>query len=429
MNRTDGYTTDVSFPAFFYKEMQPLWLSSVALMQGFSRPDVTGPFRFCELGCSVGINLLVAAACHPDADFTGVDFNAGHLESARDAARAAGLQNIRFIHAGFAEFTADNRAQYDFITSHGVWSWIAPEHRNALLQCVNHSLKPGGLFYLHYMTHPGSTGMMPLQNLLNVFAQQIPASSSKQIAMALKLVRQLADKGLFADQPETLRHLGNLEGKDPNHLAHEFLTDHWQPQHAVELHQQIGTIGLSLIGSADVFNNLDPALSIPGNLQGLIRQTAVPMLAETLKDLARNTHQRMDLFQRTPAPLPQDALITGLQGMRFTLLPGARTSGPTIYATPIGDVQAPEALIAPLLKSLDQGPQSVRDLVRLPAFAGNLGTLLQSLQLLMMQEIIHPILQDSPNETAPIALSQWFADHAASFAVVGECGTAIRTAN
>lgn len=36
MNRTDGYTTDVSYPAFFYKEMQPLWLSSVALLLGFT---------------------------------------------------------------------------------------------------------------------------------------------------------------------------------------------------------------------------------------------------------------------------------------------------------------------------------------------------------------------------------------------------------
>ncbi|MFC4254932.1 methyltransferase domain-containing protein [Altererythrobacter xixiisoli] len=429
MNRTDGYTTDVTYPAFFYKEMQPLWLSSVGLLLGFTPLDVTRPFSLCELGCGTGTNLLVAAACHPQADFTGVDFNEAHLQAARAAADAAGLTNIRFVHSAFAEFSASDGRQYDVITSHGVWSWIAPQHRAGLLACVTAGLKPGGLFYLHYMSHPGSSSMIPLQNLLNVFAQQIPAPSDRQMAMALKLVRQLADQGLFVDQPELLRHLANLESRDPAHLAHEFLTDHWQPQHAVDLHQQIGTTGLSFLGSADVFNNIDPALSIPGNLQGLIRQTGVPVLAETLKDMARNTHQRMDLFQRDPHPLQREEWIQALLDMVITLLPRGHGGGPAVFATPIGDVEAPQDQIDALLHSLADGPQKVSQLVHLPAFAGNLGALLQMLQLLMMQERVHPVTPGAWSDTYHAdALGQWFAAHGVPLMLFGECGTAVANA-
>ncbi|MCD9028804.1 class I SAM-dependent methyltransferase [Luteimonas sp. BDR2-5] len=233
MNRTDGYTTDVSYPAFFHKEMQPVWLSSVVRFLGFAAPDVAKPFTFCELGCGIGINLLVAAASHPQARFVGVDFNERHLRTARDAARSSGLENIEFVHAGFAGFARDNRARFDFVTTHGVWSWIAPEHRASLLECVAAALEPGGLFYLHYMCHPGSTDMLPVQHLLNVFSHHVPGTSAQRAQAGLDLLHQLGEAGLFVDRPAVLARLRKLRETDPNHLAHEFLTDHWRPQHSV----------------------------------------------------------------------------------------------------------------------------------------------------------------------------------------------------
>ena len=424
-NRSDGYTTDVNYPAFFYKEMQPVWLSCVARLLGFAAPDVGGRFSHCELGCGLGINLLVAAACHPDARFVGVDFNERHLHIARAAAGAAGLENIEFVHSGFAEFAKGTPASFDFITTHGVWSWIAPQHQAGLLACVDAGLRPGGLFYLHYMCHPGSTDLLAVQRVLNLFAPHVPGTSAQQVQMGLKLLHQLAGRGLFVNQPGVQKHLDNLRTQDASHLAHEFLTDHWQPQHSVDVHQQAGAAGMSYLGSADVFNNLDATLSIPGRLQDVIQQTRIPALAETLKDMARNSHQRMDLFQRQPQPLGQDAHGAVLDATVFHRLPGAPDAGPITFSTPIGPVEGAAALCTPLLQRLAAGPAAFSELARLPAFSGQPGLLLQTLQLMLMQEIVHP---GHPAPTASEAradrLSHWLAQHHVSLRVLPACGTA-----
>lgn len=427
MKKTDGYTTDVNYPAFFYKEMQPVWLSCVTRFLGFSAPDVVRPFRLCELGCGVGINLLVAAASHSNAEFVGVDFNASHVGMAQEAAQAAGLKNITFIHSDFAQFAAHHAQPFDFITTHGVWSWIAPQHQNALLACVNAKLQSGGIFYLHYMCHPGSTDLLTVQHFLHLFAPHVPGTSAQQAQMGLKLLCQLGERGLFNDRPGVLKHLHNLRAKDPHDLAHEFLTDHWQPQHSVAVHQRISETGLNYLGSADVFNNLDISLSIPGNMQSVIQQTKIPAVAETLKDLARNSHQRMDIFQRQPQVLVQDTYVAQLNAMVFQLLPAAPAAGPIAFATPIGQIDGPETLCTALLQRLAAGPTSFAELAQLPALAGQESLLLQTLQLMMLQEIVHPRHPEGTAQSKPVqGLVKWLESQRMALQLVGECGTAVR---
>lgn len=429
MSWTDGYISDVCYPAFFYKEMQPVWLSTAAVFQGFAAPPVDRPFALCELGCGVGINLLVAAACHPDAHFVGVDFNAEHLRIAAQAAASSGIGNIEFVHGDFAGFARGNRGRFDFITSHGAWSWIAPAQQASLLDCAAQGLKPGGLFYLHYMCHPGSTDLLPLQHLLNLCAHLMPGPSPRRARTGLKLLQQIAGSGLYADQPAMLRHLANMAKRDPADLAHEFLTDHWRPHHSAEVHQQVGEAGLAYLGSADMFNALDISLSIPGTLQALIGQAAVPALAETLKDMARNAHQRMDLFQKNPARLSRAQVAARLGDRIFHLLPGAPPPGAISFSTPIGPITGPEAIFAPLLGRLAAGPATGAELSRLPAFSGDIGPLLQSLQLLMMEGMAHPASGAPPATGERVAgLSRWFERNGIALAVIAPCATAVEQA-
>jgi ubiquinone/menaquinone biosynthesis C-methylase UbiE len=429
MTWTRGYISDVSYPAFFYKEMQPLWLSTVATLRGFVAPDVDGRFSLCELGCGVGINLLVAAACHPDASFVGVDFNADHLRVARDAAASAGIGNIEFVEADFATFARDDRRSYDAITCHGAWSWIAAADRAALLDHVSRSLKPSGLFYLHYMCHPGSTEMAPLQKLLNLCAHHMPGPSPRKAQVGMALLHQMAQGGVFDAKPEMARHLANMARRDPADLAHEFLTDHWQPQHSVDVHQQCAAAGLCHIGSADVFNNLDIGLSIPGKLQPLVRQTQLPALAEAIKDMARNAHQRMDLFQKAPVALDQDGFLERALAIRFRLLPHAPVQGPLSFETPIGPIVGEASIFTPLLQRLAAGPASGAELAQLPVFAHDLGGMLQSLQLLMMQGMAHPVGPiTGDNDAVVAALSRWFDRAGIALTVLPQGATAISPA-
>ncbi|MGF7146778.1 hypothetical protein FHS96_000387 [Sphingomonas zeicaulis] len=104
----------------------------------------------------------------------------------------------------------------------------------------------------------------------------MPGASPRKAQTGLKLLQQLADGGLFEDEPAMRRHLANMAKRALADLAHEFLTDHWQPQHSVDVHQQANQAGLALIGSADIFDNLDESLSIPGKLEDRSSRPACP---------------------------------------------------------------------------------------------------------------------------------------------------------
>ncbi|MBA1277830.1 class I SAM-dependent methyltransferase [Stutzerimonas stutzeri] len=425
MTRNDGYVMDVAYPPHFHKEIQPVWLTSLVQFLGSAAPDISKPYSYCELGCGMGINLLIAAITNPQGQFVGVDANDKALHIARSAAAAMDVKNIRFVQADFAQFTQSNNLFFDFIVSHGVWSWIAESQQKSILQLVAKSLKPKGLFYLHYMCHPGATQMMPVQKLLNDLARQLPGSSEQNLQAALDFVCELDVAGTFIDQPNLSEKIKSLKQKPASYLAHDFLTDHWTPQHSTDVHQSVAQAGVTYLGSANAFDNLD-SLSVPGAVQPLLAKLASPALRETVKDLARNQHQRSDLFQRAPVRLNQQDVLQQVDALRFQLMPQAPCSGALSFQTPIGEIQGPGDIFSPLLEKLAERPATFAELRQLPAFTEKLGTLSQALQMLMWQGHIHPQRQDGLSCTEQVnKLKAWIERSQLKLNVVEDCGTAI----
>mgnify|MGYP000302364365 CR=1 FL=1 len=115
IQKQDGYIIDTVYPYYFYKEMQPLWLSTVVTFQGSKSPDISNAFSYCELGCGTGLSLIIAAAMNPHARFIGVDFNAQHIKMAQEAVQFIGLKNIQFIYSDFRTFFQMLDEKFDFI--------------------------------------------------------------------------------------------------------------------------------------------------------------------------------------------------------------------------------------------------------------------------------------------------------------------------
>ncbi len=423
MQQTDGYISDLPYPPHFYKEMQPLWLTTVATFLDCAIPDISQPFSYCELGCGMGINLLVAAATNPAGYFVGVDFNERHIAIARTAVEFTGLRNIHFIHADFSTFAQHNNTGFDFITCHGTWSWIATQHQQTIIRIAEKALKPDGLFYLHYMSHPGATHLLPIQKLLNEFAKQTPGNGVQKIQQAMLWLQHLVNAGAFIDQPQMVKHIHALGKKDMHYLAHEFLTDHWNPQHSSDVHQYLLDAGLNFIGSANVFENNDE-LSVPGNIQPLLAGLA-PAAQETLRDLARNQHQRMDIFQKKnsmPAP-------NAIDNIMFQTLPNAPVAGGFGFKTPIGEIPAPAEIFSPLLQLLAKKPATTASLRQLPLFFHQPALLAQALQMLMWAEYIHPQppISTTIDNTPLHKLNAWLNKNSLAINVIGSCSTAVKT--
>ncbi|MFC7553326.1 class I SAM-dependent methyltransferase [Pseudoroseomonas wenyumeiae] len=180
---TDGYIGDVPYPGVFHREMMPAWLDAVLRGLGQPAPDFAARFRWCELGCGAGLNSLAVAACHPQAEVVGFDIDPAQIRAARAAAEAAGLRNASFHQASFTELAAapeERLGRFDAIVTHGVLSWISAAQRRAAMAFIARALRPGGVAYAHYMTHPGMSAAAAAQPLLRRHAETLPGDSAQK---------------------------------------------------------------------------------------------------------------------------------------------------------------------------------------------------------------------------------------------------------
>lgn len=395
MKKREGYVLDMPYPMFFYKEMQPLWLNTVLKFSGFKAPDIVNPFSYLELACATGINLLVCAIMNPHACFVGIDFNKQHIDKAKELSKLLGVENIEFIHGDFSDFLEKNTQKFDFIVNHGTFSWISPSHQVHILNIVSKFLNDSGVFYLHYMCYPGSTELQPIQKLLNLVDQQTNKASVSSIETGKKLFWDLYQAGAFINNLKIEPIIKSLENSDA-YLAHEFLTDYWQPLYSVDVHNQVfQTTQLNYIGSANPCENIE-SISIPSNMQKIIKDTQAPALKEYLKDLARDAKQRVDVFQKKPQMLSPEVHIKTINTIKFKLLPHAPQSGAITFQTLIGEIKAPQEVISPMLESLAQQDMPFNTLLNLEHFKQNPMFLIETIFLLMQANYLVPVVDNSP---------------------------------
>lgn len=335
MHAHAAYPTDRVYPSYFYPDTQPLALSTVARLRGIQGPNLDRAYRYCELGCGTGFNVILAAALNPVGHFTGVDINREHIDLARALARDMGVSNIEFHCRDLQGFVQDNRVAFDIANCHGMWSWVAPTVQRSILEFVARHLKPAGLFCLHYMCHPGSTPMIPVHQLFRGMARQSRGNSPAAVARGLDAVERLLAAGYYDDQPRLRERLRGLKHADPDALAHELLADFFSVHHAGDIHWLAAQAGLSFIGGAEPFFNTDPAICIPGELHPLLESDASPAFLETLKDMASRRPHRSDVFQKSASlPFAQEKR-EALDSLVFLYDGGAASDLPTI-ATPLG---------------------------------------------------------------------------------------------
>jgi len=164
-----GYQVGIPYTVGFYSELAPNHLESALLFAGFRVNLAKAGATYCELGCGYGLTTLILAASNPQISFVGVDFNPTHIVAANALAESAHLRNVRFVEASFDELLDPRFAdlgEFDVIALHGIYSWVAPSVRRAIVKFADAKLKTGGVLYVSYNAAPGWMPRAPLQRLL-----------------------------------------------------------------------------------------------------------------------------------------------------------------------------------------------------------------------------------------------------------------------
>ncbi len=360
-----GYVTDVNYSTSFYPDQIPQHLAFICLMNGFAPLPVDRPFRYCELGCGLGITASVVAAGYPDSRVTAVDFNPAHIAEARSLAAEAGLDNLDFREQSFAELLAAESTlpEFDFITLHGVYTWIATEDRRRIVEILRRKLRPGGIVYLSYNALPGWSGGEMLQRLIREVGRASPERSDRQFERGLDFAKSLRDAGLarFQDN-ELLERICQARDQGLSaYLTHEYMNGHWQPMFHADVARELADAKLTFVGSSNALANF-PDLNLSEERQQMLQGFADPTLRETLKDFFVPRLLRKDVYVRGARRLTrarQEALI-GAMRIALTRDRAAATREMTV---PIGQIAVEERVFEPVFDALAQGPKTLADLL------------------------------------------------------------------
>ena len=399
----EGYVTDVAYTTNFFREMTPAWLSFAAISLGHRPPDLSRPFRWAELGCGNGFTAAVVAACYPQAEVWGVDFNPAHIEAARRLAERAGLTNLTFVECSFAELAEAPAASipvFDFIVAHGVYSWIAPEHRRQITEFVRHKLCPGGLFYNSYNDIVGWAAMMPLQALMRIVAASTSGTADDAIEPITGLIETLlkGGAGFFKVNSAVESKLERLRHIDRRYVVHEYLNAHWHPLMFADVVEEVAEAKCTFIGSATLTDNIE-ATSVPPDLLPAFRDIRDSRLKETVRDFASAQSFRRDIYRKGITGLNTGEHLSLLEQIQLIAVNDPPPDDAELaFSCSIGTLSGAREIYGPLLHALAEGPLSLARARATPGLAGkSLNEVLQSLTLLISAGYAHPAL---PAETS-----------------------------
>ena len=144
----------IPYPNLGYSHTHPDHLATLATLLGLD-PASPEKCRVLELGTASGWNIIPFAHAFPESQFVGIDISPIQIQEGQAAIQALGLQNIRLEARDILEITPE-LGEFDYIIAHGVYSWVPPEVRDALMRVCKQNLAPNGVVYISYNTYPGS---------------------------------------------------------------------------------------------------------------------------------------------------------------------------------------------------------------------------------------------------------------------------------
>lgn len=358
-----GYVTDVTYVPGYYAEQSPEFIRFAMLLTGHmpAALDAAQP-AYCELGFGYGVGLSILAATHPHMSFWGTDFFPEQVGFARRLSDGI-CTNLTLVDDSFEEFAARDTPEFDFITLHGIWSWISPANQRAIVETLKRKLKLGGAVYVSYNAYPGWHVIAPLRGLLLHHARSASPAGDPAIAKvqrAIAVVEQLAQNKApaIAGNSALMERLQALKTSAPAYVAHEYLNEHWQPLYFSEVAAVMSEAKLTYAGSSRVLHMID-TVNVSTVGQQHLQSITDPVLREVFRDYYMNTGFRHDVYTRGAARLSPSERDQRLDQVR--LIAVANPSDVKLSVkTALGESRLHDDVYLPILERLDAaGPNGI----------------------------------------------------------------------
>jgi methyltransferase-like protein len=291
---------ELPYPSYAFPQTHPDRLATIATLLGLE-PQSIDRCRVLEIGCASGGNLIPLAEAFPESRFVGIDLSSRQIAHGQATVTELGLANLQLHTHDLCEFGA-GVGSFDYIIAHGVYSWVPPHVRDALLALIKRHLAPAGVAYVSYNTNPGWQSLGALRTMLRYHTRHT-TTPADALECANDLLARFA---ILADNPQVppsellaacrayQAHQADSTSLNQRSCTyHDILADVNDPCLFTEFAVHAARHGLQYLAEADF------ASVLPSNL--------VPPVAEQLAELAGNPieiEQYMDFvrgrtFRRT----------------------------------------------------------------------------------------------------------------------------------
>jgi methyltransferase-like protein len=308
---TDSYD-EIPYQSIPFTDTHPENLAALGRLFGLDTPDPARS-RVLELGCASGGNLIPLAFHLPEGRFHGVELAARQVEDGQRLLDELRLQNIRIERRDILDLGGDlggelgsDIGEFDYIVTHGVYSWVPPAVQARILELCARHLAPQGIAYVSYNTWPGWRMRGILRDLLLYHTRGIAAPGEK-LARALEFLAGFQD---VVGDIETdasaylLQELERLRTSHPSYLYHEYLEAWNQPQHVSEFIAAAERHGLQYVCDADL-KGMFPSI-LGATVERWMEKYEELAEQEQYLDYISNRCFRQSLLCRADAPLSRE---------------------------------------------------------------------------------------------------------------------------
>ena len=259
-----------------------------------------------ELGCGAGGNLIPMAYAAPALSAVGVDYTGDAVADGRATVAALGLENVTLHVADVRELEDGSLGAFDFVIAHGVYGWVAPDVRDALLAAIAAHLAPQGIAFVSYAAYPGSYFRRMLREM-GLFHARDSAPGVPRAESARELFGVLAELRAERGDPYgavLARELPRLLYRPAGSLVHDDLADELDPVWFADFAAHAAARGLAYVSEVDV-SELRPG-RLPEGHEARVRELAGEdrIALEQYVDFLLGRKFRQSLLCRADAPAP-----------------------------------------------------------------------------------------------------------------------------
>ena len=282
------------YPSKPFGQSTPEHLQAIAYMFGLDAP-ATSTARVLELGCSAGGNLIPIAVRHPKLQAFGVDLSGVQIEHGQQVLRDSGIGNVELRQASIEDID-ESWGTFDYIICHGVYSWVPPQVRSAILRVCNQCLSDNGVAYISYNTYPGWKSREILRDAMMLRSSGGDAPE-KQLAYARGMLDFLCEHTASNSVLKAVldENMPRIRSAEPYYLVHEFLELNNSPCYFKDFLAAAAEHGLAYLAEANASSMF--ASNYPDNIaQPLLQECATQVEFEQYLDFVTNRAFRQTLL-------------------------------------------------------------------------------------------------------------------------------------